>query len=74
MRPIIVETAGATTTKAMQQKIHNLRRCAGGVSAGAFAVLAVGRPVSESIRTVGSEAAIIQYENRGRLVKNQTNT
>jgi hypothetical protein len=59
---MIVETEGASTTKAIQQKIHNLSRfgcSAGGISPKVVAVLTVGRPVSSS---VGSEAAILQRE------------
>jgi hypothetical protein len=59
---MMVETEGAITTKAKQQKIHHLRRFgfnAGGVSTK---VLAVGRPMSIS------EVGFIQIENRGRSV------
>jgi len=58
---MIVETVGASTTKAMQQKIHNLSRfgCnAGGVSTNVVTVLAVGRTVS----SLDSGAVIVERE------------
>jgi len=62
---MIVETVGASTTKAMQQKIHNLNRfgcSAGEVSTDVAAVLAVGWTVSR----LDSGAAIVEREEELR--------
>ncbi len=67
---MIIETVGAGTTKAMQQKIHNLSRfgCirAGGVSTNVVTVLAVGTTVSK----LDSKVAIVKREV---LVRDQEN-
>ena len=57
MSPMIVETRGAITTKAIQEKIHHLKRF--GFSAGGVFVLV----------SMESEVGIIQFGKRGRLVK-----
>jgi len=55
---MMVETRGATTTKAMQEKIHHLKRF--WLSAGGVFVLG---------SDMESEVGTIKFGKRGRLVK-----